>query len=101
MQDPYALIRMNTHHVTGTLEGRILATLESVRRDQGISIAELARRVGMDSKRLWYILNGQRAMRADELLKLCAYFDLGLGRFLSRSEVEELRRPEPLDCDAS
>ena len=41
------------------------------RQERGISIAELARRIGIDKKRLWYVLNGQREMRVDEFLKLC------------------------------
>ena len=84
---------MNTPQSTGTLGGRILATLESMRQRQGISVAELGRRIGIDKKRLWYVLNGQRAMRADELIKLCAFFDIGLGWFLDKTTVEKLCSP--------
>lgn len=83
-----------------SLRRRTLRIIEQERIRHGIGVAELGRRIGIDKKRLWYILDGQRTMRADEFLKLCAYFNLGFGRFLSRNEVEELRRPEPLDCDA-
>lgn len=69
--------------------------IEKAREDRGISIAELARRIGVDGKRLWYILNGQREMRVDEFIKLCAFFDLGLGRFIDRATVERLRSPHP------
>lgn len=69
--------------------------IEEARRSRGISIAELARRIGVDGKRLWYILNGQREMRIDEFIKLCAFFDLGLGRFIDRATVERLRSPRP------
>lgn len=86
---------MNSHQITRGLEDHILAILKSSRRGQGISIAELARRVGIDRKRLWYILNGQRAMQAYEFVKLCAFFNVGLGCFLDRKAVEELRSPEP------
>lgn len=86
---------MNPYQVTETLESRILVTLNSSRRRQGISIAELSRRIGIEKKRLWYILNGQRAMRADEFVKLCAFFNLGLGCFLDRKAIENLRSPEP------
>ena len=65
--------------------------IEKAREDRGISIAELARRIGVDGKRLWYVLNGQREMRVDEFIKLCAFFDLGLGRFIDRATVERLR----------
>ena len=77
------------------LENRIVMTFQSSRRKQGISTAELARRIGVGKKRLWYILNGQRVMRADEFVRLCAFFDLGLGCFLDRKTVEQLRSPEP------
>ena len=69
--------------------------IEKAREDRGISIAELARRIGVDGKRLWYVLNGQREMRVDEFIKLCAFFDLGLGRFIDKDTVERLRSPEP------
>lgn len=69
--------------------------IEKAREDRGISIAELARRIGVDGKRLWYVLNGQREMRVDEFIKLCAFFDLGMGRFIDRATVERLRSPCP------
>ena len=72
-----------------------MATLDSSRRRQGISVAELARCIGIGKKRLWYILNGQRAMRADEFVKLCAFFNLGLGCLIDKATVERLRSPEP------
>ena len=69
--------------------------IEKAREDRGISIAELARRIGVNGKRLWYVLNGQREMRVDEFIKLCAFFDLGMGRFIDRATVERLRSPCP------
>ena len=69
--------------------------IEKAREDRGISIAELARRIGVDGKRLWYVLNGQREMRVDEFIKLCAFFDLGMGRFIDRATVERLRSSCP------
>ena len=69
--------------------------LESKRQERGISVAELARRIGVDRKRLWYVLNGQREMRVDEFIRLCAFFDLGLGCFIDRATVEDLRSPYP------
>lgn len=69
--------------------------IEKAREDRAISIAELARRIGVDGKRLWYVLNGQREMRVDEFIKLCAFFDLGLGRFIDKDTVDRLRSPEP------
>lgn len=78
-----------------TPESRVVAAIETARAERGISIAELARRIGVDRKRLWYVLNGQREMRVDEFIKLCAFFNLGLGCFIDRATVEELRSPHP------
>ena len=63
-------------------EGRIVMRLEQARAYRGISVAELARRVGVDRKRLWRVLNGERAMRVDEFVKLCAFFGMGVGMFV-------------------
>ena len=60
----------------------IAARMEQARWERGISVAELARRVGVDRKRLWRVLNGERAMRADEFVRLCAELGVGLGRFM-------------------
>ena len=56
--------------------------MEQARWERGISVAELARRIGVDRKRLWRVLNGERAMRADEFVRLCAELGVGLGRFI-------------------
>ena len=69
--------------------------IESKRQERGISVAELARRIGIDGKRLWYVLHGQREMRVEEFIKLCAFFDLGLGCFIDRATVERLRSSQP------
>ena len=57
----------------------IAARMEQARWERGISVAELARRIGVDRKRLWRVLNGERAMRADEFVRLCAVLGLGIG----------------------
>ena len=44
----------------------IVARMERARQDRGISVAELGRRIGVDRKRLWYVLNGKRSMHVDE-----------------------------------
>lgn len=69
--------------------------IESKRQERGIGVAELARRIGVDGKRLWYVLHGQREMRVEEFIKLCAFFDLGLGCFIDRATVERLRSSQP------
>ena len=48
----------------------IVARMERARQDRGISVAELGRRIGVDRKRLWYVLNGQRSMHVDEFVRL-------------------------------
>lgn len=73
----------------------IVYVIDGARRQRGIPCAELARRIGVDGKRLWYVLNGQREMRVDEFIRLCAFFDLGLGRFIDKATVERLRSPLP------
>lgn len=59
----------------------IAARMEEVRFERGIPVAELARRIGVDRKRLWRVLNGERAMRADEFVRLCAELGVGLAFF--------------------
>ena len=59
----------------------IAAKMEQVRWERGISVAELARRIGVDRKRLRRVLNGERAMRADEFVRLCAELGVGLAAF--------------------
>lgn len=64
----------------------IVIRMEEARDSRGISVAELARRASIDRKRLWYILDGQRQMRADEFVRLCAV----MGFFLTNEMKEEL-----------
>ncbi len=59
----------------------IAARMEQARFECGISVAELARRAGIDRKRPWRVLNGERAMRADEFVRLCGARGLGLKKF--------------------
>ena len=70
----------------------MVAMLERVRRIRGISVAELSRRIGVDRKRLWRVLNGQRAMRVDEFVKLCAFFGLGIGAFAPARQTKSAGR---------
>lgn len=60
------------------------------RQERGISIAELARRIGIDKKRLWYVLNGQRKMRVDEFLKPCVALRINPRSFVTREMVEQI-----------
>lgn len=62
----------------------IVARIERARQDRGISVAEFARRIDVDRKRLWYVLNGQRSMHVDEFVRLCAVLNMGLGCFLTK-----------------
>lgn len=56
----------------------------------GMSVAELARRCGVDRKRLWYVLNGQREIRVDEFLKLCIALRIDPRSFITREMVDEV-----------
>ena len=49
----------------------VVKAIERARRERGIPIAELARRIGVDRKRLWRALNEKREMKVDEFLALC------------------------------
>ena len=71
-------------------EGRIVMRLEQARAYRGISVAELARRVGVDRKRLWRVLNGERAMRVDEFVRLCVFFGMGIGAFATADLMREI-----------
>lgn len=68
----------------------VVIRMEEARDSRGISVAELARRASIDRKRLWYILDGQRQMRADEFVRLCAVMGLDMGFFLTNDMKEEL-----------
>ena len=68
----------------------IVARIERARQERGISVAELARRIGVDRKRLWYVLNGQRSMHVDEFVRLCAVLNMGLGCFLTKEMAADL-----------
>lgn len=52
-------------------------------RDRGISIAELARRVGMKSELLRRSLIGDRKIDSDEFVLLCDELDLGISDFVT------------------
>ena len=71
------------------------ALIEARRHERGIGVAELSRRIGMNGKRLWYVLHGQRGLRVDEFVKVCAFFYMGLGCFIDGSTVERLRTSQP------
>lgn len=64
---------------------------DEIRREVGMSVAELARRIGVDRKRLWYVLNGQREMRVDEFLQICIALRTDPRRFITRDMVEGVR----------
>ena len=70
----------------------IVVRIEEVRCERGMSIAELGRRALIDRKRLWYILDGQRQMRADEFVRVCAVLNLGLRTFLTPEIADDMKR---------
>lgn len=79
----------------------IAARMEQARWERGISVAELARRIGVDRKRLRRVLNGERAMRADEFVRLCAELEVGLGAFISNEAPARHAEARPAGGDAS
>ena len=68
----------------------VAVRMEEARAVRGISVAELARRALIDRKRLWYILNGQRQMRADEFIRLCIILRLDMRFFLTPELCKQL-----------
>lgn len=74
----------------GVCVNTVTEIVETVRRDMGMPVAELARRCGIDRKRLWYVLNGQREMRVDEFLKICVTLRLDPRSFVTKKMVEEV-----------
>lgn len=69
----------------------MVGLIEQARRERGISVAELGRRIGIDRKRLWCVLSGRRAMRVDEFVKLCVFFGMGVGAFATDRLMSEIR----------
>lgn len=78
------------HHDQSTPSNAVLSLIVKARISRGISVAELARRIYTDRKRLWYVLNGQREMRVDEFLRLCIVLQLDPRIFITREMVEEI-----------
>ncbi len=72
-------------------DGRdVVKAIERARRERGIPIAELARRIGVDRKRLWRVLNMERRMRVGEFLALCVALRIDLRAFITRELVREV-----------
>ena len=59
----------------------IVARIERARQD---------RRINVDRKRLWYVLNGQRSMHVDEFVRLCAVMDMSLACLLTKEQASDL-----------
>lgn len=72
----------------------IVAIIERARQERGISVAELARRAQMDRKRLWYILKGERALRADEFVRLNVVMGFGLHHFVTPAMLQTLQEDQ-------
>ena len=68
--------------------GLIVKRIDAARQVRGIPVAELARRIDVDRKRLWYVLNGQREMRIDEFLMLCLALEIDPRSFITIDMVE-------------
>ena len=58
-------------------------------QQRGITIAELSRRVGMDSELLRRSLNGDRKINADEFVSLCIELGLSISDFTTKALNKE------------
>ena len=68
----------------------IIDKLEEARDERGMPIAELARRSGIHRKRLWYILNGERKLRADEFVRLIVVMGMPVMAYVPQEMMETL-----------
>ena len=75
------------HNSTDLHPGGVLAEkLHSI----GISVLELARRIGVPNNRLYLILDGRRTITADTALRLGRFFDTGPDYWLNLQKDYEL-----------
>lgn len=77
----------------------IILIIDRMRLERGMSVAELDRRTGIDKKRLWYILDGQREMRVDEFLKLCIALRMDPRSFVTREIVDDVAKATARSVD--
>ena len=77
----------------------IILIIDRMRLERGMSVAELGRRTGIDKKRLWYILDGQREMRVDEFLKLCITLRMDPRSFVTREIVDDVAKATARSID--
>lgn len=68
----------------------IVEQLETARGERGISIAELARRSDVPVKRLGYIFNGDRRLRADEFVRLSLVLGMPMTAFAPATMLSKL-----------
>ena len=66
----------------------IVERLDVARDERGMSVAELARRTDVPVKRLRYIFNGDRQLRADEFVRLCVVLNMGTRQFVPREMLD-------------
>lgn len=69
----------------------IIDKIEEIREDRGMSIAELARRIHVDRKRLWNVLRYKRNMHIDEFVRICAVFDVNPRCFITPEMAAEFK----------
>ena len=70
---------------------RISNKLDLTRSARGMSVAELARRIGTDRKRLWNVLNGKREMRVEEFLRACVALRIDPRSFISKDMAAQIQ----------
>lgn len=81
--------------------GGVIPSIEKARCLRGISVAELARRIDVDRKRLWCVLKGRREMRVDEFLALCVALRIDPRAFITVKTVREIAARSLPDQGAS
>ncbi|MDD5925523.1 MAG: helix-turn-helix transcriptional regulator [Ellagibacter isourolithinifaciens] len=74
------------------LDKRFVEQISRRKRHRGISSVDLAKRLDIDESRLGRILRGECGMRADELVKLCAFFGIEMKDLVSKELLQELMR---------
>ena len=65
----------------------VIAVINEKKTERGISLAELARRVGMEYDALYQALSGNRNIKAEEFIALCKELGLTISDFETRIAI--------------
>lgn len=67
----------------------MVCLINRVRKGRGMGIAELARRIGVESKHLCNVFNHKTKMQIDEFFRICCVLDVSVGFLIGESHVLE------------